>query len=43
MIQVVIVYPDGSQTRHRVRSAADAEDVLRRIRRLGYTGYVVQG
>ena len=43
MIVVVICYPGGAQTRHRVRSAADAEDVLRRARRLGYTGYVVLG
>lgn len=44
MIVVVVTYPDGSHTRTRVPSMADAADMIRRARRLGYDAYhVVQG
>lgn len=42
VLVVVIIYPDGSRTRHRVASYADAADMIRRAKRMGCDAYHVQ-
>lgn len=41
MLVVVILYPGGGQTTHRVASLSDAADMIRRAKLMGYDAYHV--